>query len=163
MAVATFVESKGNSTLGMALLYGTGASVSAVESWTRVPDVKGMPSLGSEPNLIDTTTLAETLQETGINGLKGSQVLEFTANLTDKLETCWNTGVCGITTTDSNRLFFCIYHPSLAKASAFEGDPAPLDYGDVEVNSVLETSLYVAMSSASTRITTPTTIVEYSA
>ena len=158
-----FTDNKGNSTLGMALLFGIGTSLGQVSTWTRVPDVKQLPALGSEPNTIDTTTLAETVQETAIAGLKSSNVLEVTANLTDNLETCWNTGVCGASLDADEHLYFCFYHPKLTNASAFEGDPTPLDFGDNEVNGVLETSLYIAMASGATRITKPSTISEYSA
>lgn len=158
-----FNDNTGNSTLGMALLYGIAATAAAVDSWTRVPDVKNLPALGSEPNGIDTTTIAETVQETQVSGLKSANTLEVTANLTDALEACWNTGVCGATVASGSHLFFCWYHPKLAKASAFIGDPTPLDFGDSDVNSVLETSLYITMASSPVRITKPTTITEYSA
>lgn len=157
-----FTDNVGNSTLGMALLYGIGASASAVASWTRVPDTKNLPALGSEPNGIDSTTLAETVQETQVAGLKSANTLEVTANLTDALETCWNTGVCGATIGTGEHLYFCWYHPKLAKASAFIGEPTPLDFGDSDVNSILETSLYITMASSPTRITKPATIAEYS-
>ena len=150
-----FTDNKGNSTLGMALLYAKASSVGAITKWKRVPDVKQLPSLSSEPNTIDTTTLAETVQETAIAGLKSSQVLEVTANFTDKLERCWNNDVCA-SLGSNQHLYFCWYHPTLAKASVFEGDPTPLDFGDVEVNGVLETSLYIAMASGSSRVTKPT-------
>lgn len=156
-----FTDNIGNSTLGMALLYGIGTSAEAVKDWTRVPDVKNLPGLGAEPNGIDTTTIAETVQETQISGLKSANTLEVTANLTDKLEACWNTGVCGATVAAGSNLYFCWYHPKLAKSSAFVGEPTPLDFGDSDVNSVLETSLYITMASSPVRITKPTSIKEY--
>lgn len=158
-----FNDNVGNSTLGMALLYGIGASADAVSTWRRIPDVKNLPALGSEPNGIDTTTIAETVQETQVSGLKSANTLEVTANFTNNLETCWNTGVCGAELEDDEYLYFCWYHPNLTKASAFVGDPTPLDFGDSDVNSVLETSLYITMASSPVRITKPSVadILEY--
>lgn len=158
-----FNDNVGNSTLGMALLYGKGSAAGSVSTWTRVPDVKNLPALGSEPNGIDTTTIAETVQETQVSGLKSANTLEVTANFTNALEACWNTGVCGISLSTNEKLFFCWYHPNLTNASAFVGDPTPLDFGDSDVNSVLETSLYITMASSPVRIARPITITEYSA
>ena len=55
-----------------------GASAEAVE---KVVDIKDFPDLISDPELLETTTLSDA-QVTNIPGIKGSDMLTFTANYT---------------------------------------------------------------------------------
>ena len=64
------------STYGITLKWG--ASAEAVE---KVVDIKDFPDLISDPELLETTTLSDA-QVTNIPGIKGSDMLTFTANYT---------------------------------------------------------------------------------
>lgn len=64
------------STFGVALKWGATA-----ENVKKVVDVKDFPDLVGDPNLIETTTLADS-QQTHINGIRQSDTLSFTANFT---------------------------------------------------------------------------------
>ena len=65
------------STQGVTLMYknGTGSTL------TKLVDIKDFPDLGGAPELLETTTLSDTMQ-TYINGIQSSDALEFTANYT---------------------------------------------------------------------------------
>ena len=63
-------------TYGITLKWGTSAE--AVE---KVVDIKDFPDLISDPELLETTTLSDA-QVTNIPGIKGSDMLTFTANYT---------------------------------------------------------------------------------
>lgn len=64
------------SSYGVALKWGATA-----ENVKKVVDVKDFPDLVGDPNLIETTTLADA-QQTHINGVRQSDILTFTANFT---------------------------------------------------------------------------------
>ena len=64
------------STYGISLKWGATA-----ENVTKVVDIKDFPSLVADPQLLETTTLADA-QVTNILGIKGSELLTFTYNYT---------------------------------------------------------------------------------
>lgn len=51
------------------------------ESWKKVIDIKEFPDLGGAPEMIETTTLSDSMQ-TYIPGIQSLDSLEFTANYT---------------------------------------------------------------------------------
>ena len=61
------------------LMRNNGTGSSAV--WEKVIDIKDTPDLGSDPNLLQTTTLSDK-QHTNIFGLLGADALQFTCNYT---------------------------------------------------------------------------------
>jgi hypothetical protein len=64
------------STYGVCLMKkGTG------ETYEKLIDIKDFPDLGGAPEMLETTTLSDKMQ-TYINGIQGSDALEFTANYT---------------------------------------------------------------------------------
>jgi hypothetical protein len=65
------------STYQIALKYNSGTSETPV--WTDVCDIKDFPDLGGAPDMLETTTLANSAK-TYIAGIKDQQALEFTAN-----------------------------------------------------------------------------------
>lgn len=141
------------STAGMWLAYcvETTAGTRPQQGFTKIPEVKSMPSLNPAPNGIDVTPLSEEETIQYINGLKdfgGS--LEFTANNTDDLYTAWTTLISAYETAqESNKAtWFCIYHPKLGNAAYFKGEPAPYGWNGAEVNAAYETTLYIAPQSA---------------
>lgn len=50
-------------------------------TYTKLVDIKDFPDLGGSPELLETTTLSDAMQ-TYIEGIQGSDALEFTANYT---------------------------------------------------------------------------------
>ena len=65
------------STQGVTLNKGT--VTSAKWTWTKLIDIKDFPDLGGSPEMLETTTLSDTMQ-TYIPGIQSSDALEFTAN-----------------------------------------------------------------------------------
>ena len=64
------------STIGVELKWGESA-----DSVAKVIDIKDFPDLGGAPEMLETTTLSDSMQ-TYIPGIQGSDALEFTANYT---------------------------------------------------------------------------------
>lgn len=64
------------STEGITLKWGTDAA-----TLTKAVDIKNFPDLGGEPELIETTTLSDSMQ-TFINGIQSSGAMSFTCNYT---------------------------------------------------------------------------------
>ena len=48
-------------------------------TWTKLIDVKDIPALGGEPNMVDITTLSDS-QERKLQGVQKSDAMTFTAN-----------------------------------------------------------------------------------
>ena len=64
------------STYGITLRHkGTGST------YTKLVDIKDFPDLGGSPEMLETTTLSNSMQ-TYIEGIQASDALEFTANYT---------------------------------------------------------------------------------
>ena len=64
------------STYGIFLMHkGTGST------YTKLIDIKDFPDLGGAPEMLETTTLSDSMQ-TFIEGIQSSDALEFTANYT---------------------------------------------------------------------------------
>lgn len=149
------------STAGMLLLYAveSTAGTRPTTGYTKVPEVKSMPSFNPAPQTIESTTLEEEEYMTYVQGLKDlGGALEFGANLTDDLDTAW-TAVCSAYDTavaDGKSIWWCIYHPKLAKATFFTGSPAPIGINEAEVNAMAETTLYITPTGAPVRETKPT-------
>jgi hypothetical protein len=51
------------------------------ETYTKLVDIKDFPDLGGAPEMLETTTLSDSMQ-TYIEGIQSSDALEFTANYT---------------------------------------------------------------------------------
>ena len=64
------------STFGITLMHkGTGST------YTKLIDIKDFPDLGGAPEMLETTTLSDSMQ-TYIEGIQSADALEFTANYT---------------------------------------------------------------------------------
>lgn len=149
------------STAGMLLLTATEttAGTRPTTGWTKVPEIKSMPNFNPAPATIDSTTLEETEFMTYVEGLKDlGGALEFSANLTDDLDTYWSALVTSYETAaeDGKAMWFCIYHPKLAKATYFTGKPAPIGFNEASVGSMTETTLYITPMTPPVRDTKPT-------
>ena len=66
------------STFGITLMHkGTGST------FTKLVDIKDFPDLGGAPEMLETTTLSDSMQ-TYIEGIQSADALEFTANYTQE-------------------------------------------------------------------------------
>lgn len=148
------------STAGMQLVYAveSTAGTRPTTGYTKIPEIKSMPSFNPAPETIDSTTLEETEYRTYVEGLKDlGGALEFTANLTADLITAWetcNTAHDGL--TGGKAMWFAVVHPKLEKAVFFQGDPSPLGLNEATVGSMAETTLYITPNSAPEWQTKPT-------
>ena len=66
------------STYGVTLMKGTAGEGGAI-TYAKLVDIKDFPDLGGAPEMLETTTLSDSMQ-TYITGIQGSDALEFTAN-----------------------------------------------------------------------------------
>ena len=65
------------STYGISLMY----KVAEGNTYTKLIDIKDFPDLGGAPEMLETTTLSDSMQ-TYIPGIQSLDALEFTANYT---------------------------------------------------------------------------------
>ena len=136
------------STAGMLLVYAVEASAGTrpTSGYTKVPEIKSMPSFNPQPETIQSTTLEETEFHTYVEGLKDlGGALPFTANLTDDLMTTWASVNSAYESAASagKAMWFAVVHPKLSKATFFTGDPAPLGLNEAAVGGMAETTLYI--------------------
>ena len=118
-----------------------------------------MPSFNPSPNTIDSTTLEETEYMTYVQGLKDlGGALEYGANLTEDLIDAWDTLMSAYDSAieEGNQVWFAVVHPKLTNATYFVGTPAPLGLNEAEVDSMLETTLYITPNSAPVMAAAPT-------
>lgn len=69
--------------------YGIFLMHKASDTYTKLVDIKDFPDLGGAPEMLETTTLSDSMQ-TYIEGIQGSDALEFTANYTKEDYTALN-------------------------------------------------------------------------
>lgn len=136
------------STAGVSLQYAVEATAGTrpTSGYETIIGIKSIPSLNPAPDTIETTDLSQTEFKTYIDGLKDlGGALEFTANLTQELQTLWDSiveaYVDGKETGKS--MWFAVVVPGLTNAFYFRGNPSTQGLPAIEVNSVLETSLYI--------------------
>ena len=124
-----------------------------------LPGVKSTPSLNPAPETLDATTLNEKEWKVYVDGLKDlGGALEFGFNLTNALIEVWETL---IETYETNKasgksLWFLIDIPNLEIGFYFRGNPAELGLPAIEVNSVLETTVYITPTGAPVKAEKPT-------
>ncbi len=110
-----------------------------------IPDIKEIPDLNPQPEVLDTTDLSCTEYKTFIDGLKDlSSATSYTANLTALLEKEWAAMVEASQTAKKTDLatWFYIITPGL-QTVAFTGSPSPLGVNRRAVNSVNEIACYI--------------------
>lgn len=153
------------STAGVTLHYcvETTAGTRPTTGYTQVHGVKSVPDMNVEPEALQSTTLEATRYHTYVEGLRdigGS--LGFGANLTEQLMEDWEDLIdayeAGISaSTGSKATWFCIVVPGLTNALYFTGKPAELGMPGMEVNTVLETQLYITPTNEPAWNAKPTT------
>lgn len=136
------------STAGVSLQYAveTSAGTRPTTGYAPITGIKSIPSLNPAPDTIETTDLSQTEFKTYIDGLKDlGGALEFTANLTQELQTLWDTIVAAYVEGKGTgkSMWFAVVIPGLTNAFYFRGNPSTQGLPAIEVNSVLETSLYI--------------------
>lgn len=163
------MASNGMSTAGMTLNYAVEATLNErpERGYTKIPEVKTMPSFNPSPSTIEVTPLEEEEFVLYVKGLKDlGGALEFGANLTNQLIDVWEG--TGQTTPDGvmdkfealtggKSIWWAIIHPTLEKAIYFRGDPSHIGLNETSVNAALETTLYITPNSAPTMAAKPTT------
>lgn len=141
------------STAGMYLCYcvETTAGTRPTSGYQIIPEIKSMPSFNPSPNTIDSTTLLETEYMTYVKGLKDlGGALEYGANLTDDLVDFWESLLTAYDTAAAagKAMWFAVVHPKLAKATFYQGEPAPIGFNEAAVGAMAETTLYITPNSA---------------
>lgn len=114
--------------------------------YTVIPSIKSIPSLNPAPDTLETTDLSQLEYKTYIDGLKDlGGALTFTANLTEEFVTKWTTMMTEYTTgkADSKQMWFCVAIPGLTQNFFFRGNPSDQGMPAAEVNSVLETEVFI--------------------
>lgn len=153
------------STAGIQVLFAIESSAGErpASGYQQIKGIKSTPDMNPEPTLIDVTDLSATEYREYTEGLKDLSVASFTANDTDTFEAAWY-AMCYLSElakAGDKATWFCIYHPSLAKASFFSGLPAPLGESAHEVDGVLEITAYVTATKAVGKQTAPTSHAVY--
>ena len=116
-------------------------------SFINIYNPKSIPEFNPEPNTGDITSLNDTEYTRYTALLKDlGGALGFGIGMSKETLTTWNE-IC--TTTKSNaalgkRTWFVLYHPGLDQSFFFTGDPTPLGFPAAEVNSVWDTTVYIA-------------------
>lgn len=127
------------------------AGTRPTSGYTVIPDIKSVPELNPSPETLESTDLMETEYKTYIEGLKDlGGALAFTANLTEELITVWDAliGKYEEAAKTGKSTWFEIKHPKLAKSVYFSGQPSKTGLPAIEVNSILETNLYITPTGA---------------
>ena len=148
-------------TLGMSLQYAVEAEagVRPTTGYTKIPEIKSMPSFNPEPSTIESTTLEETEYKTYEPGLKDlGGALQYTANLTQELLDFWDDLMTEFETAEAAGLavWFGHIHPKLDQAVYYVGVPSPLGANEVAVESMYETTLYITARNAPEWFDAPT-------
>lgn len=135
----------GNSTLGVTISYAVEASSgtrpTAASAYTKIPGAKSIPGIGEEASAIDVTPLEELNFRQYVAGLKDTGGnLAIVCNNTDAFQTAWTTLVAAYATGQASTkdTWFCIQHPSLAKAFYFTGEPVALGFTATGVNEAMD-------------------------
>lgn len=151
------------STAGVHFYYAveTTAGTRPTTGYIDLPGIKSTPSLNPAPDALESTTLNETTWKTYVQGLKdlgGS--LEFTFNLTQVLLDAWETLTAAATAAKATgkSTWFLIAIPGITKGYYFRGDPADAGLPAMEVNNVLETTMYITPTGAPVTAAKPSEI-----
>jgi len=143
-------------TAGIKVYYGDSTvtlNVPAVpSSWTEIPDITGTPAMSAAPSKLDSTTLAELVQKTYINGLMdlgGS--FEFPANMTPALVAAVDTAAAAPATGHA-RAFKISFPAPLSLSYWWTGEVLEVAPGEASVDAVTTTTLYISQATALTKI-----------
>lgn len=111
-----------------------------------IPSLKSIPSLNPAPDTLETTDLSQTEYKTYIDGLKDlGGALTFTANLTQEFTEKWAALMTAYETAkeEGKQMWFCVAIPGITNNFFFRGNPSDQGLPAAEVNSVLETEVFI--------------------
>lgn len=135
------------STAGIKVWYGastvSGGVPQVPSSWTEIPDITSIPSMGSAPAQLETTNIANTVMKTYIAGLMDlGGALEFGANMTPEL-----VAAVAAATADpgsgKTRAFSITFPLPLGKRYWWTGQVEPVRPGEASVDAVATTTVYI--------------------
>ncbi|MCM1276060.1 MAG: hypothetical protein NC299_11975 [Lachnospiraceae bacterium] len=155
------------STAGVKVAYAfeTTKGTRPTSGWTHIPGIKSIPSMNEQPNMIDTTTLDETVSRVGVPGLKGlPSATNFTASWTDELINQWSNDVMKKyeTAKDSGKqMWITVVVPGITDAFYFSAIPSALDLPSVGVEAAAEIDIYITPTSERIMAAKPTSIAAY--
>lgn len=116
-------------------------------SYINLAGPKSIPEFNPEPNSGETTSLNNEEYTSYMPLLKDlGGTLGFGFGMSQELLDTWET-ICDTTETNEAtglRTWFTVYHPGLDKALFFPGKPTRLGLSAMEVNSVWDTTVYIA-------------------
>lgn len=136
------------STIGIITSYSTEATAGTIPTtgYTKLPDIKGIPSFDSAPNTADATTF-DNLEFTSyvalLKDLGGA--LDLTANFTQDLYDKWD-AMCDAydTAIESNKkLWMCFDIPGFDKSAFIPVTPSRMGIPEASANSLLEATLHI--------------------
>lgn len=134
--------------------------------WTHIPGIKSIPSMNEQPNMIDTTTLDETVSRVGVPGLKGlPNATNFTASWTDALIKQWADDVMPKYNTAKEsglQMWITVVVPSIEDAFYFSAIPSALDLPAAGVEAAAEIDVYITPTSERIMAEKPASISAYS-
>jgi hypothetical protein len=145
------------STAGIKVYYGESTvsnNIPAIPStWTVIPDIISTPALSATPAKLETTTLAETVQKTYIDGLQdlgGS--FEFSANMTTALVAAIDLAAVD-PGTGKARAFAIVFPSPLSKAYWWTGEVQAVAPGEASVDAVATTTVFISQATALAAVT----------
>lgn len=132
--------------MGIRYAVETTAGTKPSSGFVEIPGVKSIPEVGGEPNMLDSSTLANQKYKTYIMGLQdpgGS--LGLTVNDYPAFRTAWDACITAhAALTGGKAMWFeLFYNDSTMKSFYFTGRPVDLSYGGADVDEVLENTAYV--------------------
>lgn len=140
------------STAGIRLYYGdatvSGSNITIPSTWTEIPDITGTPAMASAPATLETTTLAQTVQKTYINGLMDlGGTFEFNANLTPALIAAVDLAAAD-PGTGKTRAFSLVFPAPLSTRYWWTGKVLPVAPDAASVDAVAAAILYISQETA---------------
>ena len=135
------------SSIGVKISYAVESSAGTrpTTGYTLLPDIKSIPDFNPQPNTADATTFDNLEYTSYVRLLKDmGGAIEFTANFTQALYDAWTGMISAFDAlSGGKKLWWCVNIKGFDKSIYFTCDPSPIGLSATEVNSLLETTLYV--------------------
>lgn len=140
------------STAGIKVYYGESTVTEGVpaipSSWTEIPDITSIPSMGAAPAKIDTTTIAQTKQKTYVDGLQDlGGAFEFGANFTPELISAVDAAAAA-PGTGKARGFSIVFPAPVSKRYWWTGQTQAVKPGEAGVDAALTTTVFISQETA---------------
>lgn len=138
---------------GVRVYYGDSADgIAAPTVWTEIPDITSIPALGGDPNMLDSTTLAEEVSKTYVAGLKDpGGALSYGVFMSPEMLTA--TDAASTEPTSPARRAFAVYFPSpLNIFYWYLGIGVAVTPGETEVDGVISSTFSTSIESDPTKV-----------